>query len=315
MGKIYNRLTELVGNTPLLALASYSKTKAAGAKLLAKLEYFNPAGSVKDRIALAMIEDAEKSGRLKAGVTLIEPTSGNTGIGLAFVAAAKGYNLILTMPETMSLERRNLLKALGATLVLTPGAEGMKGAIAKAEALNKETPNTVVLQQFDNPANPAIHRSTTAEEIWRDTDGKVDILVGGVGTGGTISGAGARLKELKPSIKVVAVEPSDSPVLSGGSPGPHKIQGIGAGFVPRNYHRDVVDKIITVSNDDAIRTSRELAKTEGLLVGISSGAAAYAATSLALLPENSGKTIVVILPDTGERYLSTILYAFDEYPL
>ena len=315
MGKIYNRLTELVGNTPLLALASYEKTKSAGAKLLAKLEYFNPAGSVKDRIALAMIEDAEKSGRLKAGVTLIEPTSGNTGIGLAFVAAAKGYKLILTMPETMSLERRNLLKALGATLVLTPGAEGMKGAIAKADALNKETPNTVVLQQFDNPANPAIHRSTTAEEIWRDTDGKVDILVGGVGTGGTISGAGARLKELKPSIEVVAVEPTDSPVLSGGSPGPHKIQGIGAGFVPRNYHRDVVDKIITVSNDDAIRTSRELAKTEGLLVGISSGAAAYAATSLALLPENSGKTIVVILPDTGERYLSTILYAFDEYPL
>ncbi|MDR2423992.1 MAG: cysteine synthase A [Prevotellaceae bacterium] len=315
MEKIYNRLTELVGNTPLLALASYEKTKLTGAKLIAKLEYFNPAGSVKDRIALAMIEDAEKRGVLKTGVTIIEPTSGNTGIGLAFVAAAKGYKLILTMPETMSLERRNLLKALGATLVLTPGAEGMKGAIAKAEALHSETPNTVVLQQFDNPANPAIHYSTTAEEIWRDTDGKIDILVGGVGTGGTVSGAGQRLKELKPSVEVVAVEPTDSPVLSGGSPGPHKIQGIGAGFVPRNYNNSVVDKIITVSNDDAIRTSRELAKTEGLLVGISSGAATYAATTLALQPENSGKTIVVILPDTGERYLSTILYAFDEYPL
>jgi cysteine synthase A len=315
MGKIFQHLPDLIGNTPLLELSSYGKSKAIGARLIAKLEYFNPAGSVKDRIALAMIEDAEASGILKSGATIIEPTSGNTGIGLAFVAAAKGYKLVLTMPETMSIERRNLLKALGANLVLTPGSEGMKGAIARAETLRDETPGAVILQQFDNPSNPAVHYRTTAEEIWRDTDGKVDIIVAGVGTGGTVSGAGQRLKELNPDVKVIAVEPADSPVLSTGKPGKHKIQGIGAGFVPRNYNSKIVDRIITVSDDDAIRTSRELARTEGLLVGISSGAAAYAATTLAQLPENSGKTIVAVLPDTGERYLSTILYAFEEYPL
>ncbi|MDR0385427.1 MAG: cysteine synthase A [Prevotellaceae bacterium] len=315
MAKIFQHLTDLIGNTPLLELSSYGKSKSIEARLIAKLEYFNPAGSVKDRIALAMVEDAEKSGILKSGATIIEPTSGNTGIGLAFVSAAKGYKLILTMPETMSLERRNLLKALGATLVLTPGSEGMKGAITRAEALRSEMPDAVILQQFDNPSNPAIHYTTTAEEIWRDTDGKIDILVSGVGTGGTVSGTGLRLKELNPKVQTVAVEPADSPVLSTGTPGKHKIQGIGAGFVPRNYNSAVVDRIITVSDDDAIRASRELAKTEGLLVGISSGAAAYAATTLALLPENRGKSIVIILPDTGERYLSTILYAFEEYPL
>ncbi|GHV64599.1 cysteine synthase [Bacteroidia bacterium] len=315
MAKIFKQLTDLVGNTPLLELSSYEKSKSAEARLIAKLEYFNPAGSVKDRIALAMIEDAEKKGILKAGVTIIEPTSGNTGVGLAFVSSVKGYKLILTMPETMSLERRNLLKALGATLVLTPGAEGMKGAIAKAEAIRAETPGAIILQQFDNPANPDVHYRTTAEEIWRDTDGKVDILVGGVGTGGTISGAGKRLKELNPQLTVVAVEPADSPVLSGGAPGPHKIQGIGAGFVPRIYNSAVVDRIVQVSNDDAFRTGRELAKLEGLVVGISSGAAVFAATKVALEAKNKGKNIVVILPDTGERYLSTSLYAFDEYPL
>ena len=315
MSKIFTHLTDLVGKTPLLELTSYEKSKSAEARLIAKLEYFNPAGSVKDRIALAMIEDAEARHILTPGATIIEPTSGNTGVGLAFVSASKGYKLILTMPETMSLERRNLLKALGATLVLTPGSEGMKGAIAKAEALRDETPGAIILQQFDNPSNPDIHYRTTAEEVWLDTEGKVDIFVSGVGTGGTVSGAGKRLKELNPAVKIVAVEPSDSPVLSGGKPGPHKIQGIGAGFVPRNYDSAVVDEIVTVSNDDAIRTSRELAKTEGLLVGISSGAAAFAATTLALKPEHKGKHIVVVLPDTGERYLSTILYAFDEYPL
>jgi cysteine synthase A len=315
MAKIFQHLTDLIGNTPLLELSSYGKSKSITARLIAKLEYFNPAGSVKDRIALAMIEDAEAKGILKAGATIIEPTSGNTGIGLAFVSAAKGYKLTLTMPETMSLERRNLLKALGANLVLTPGSEGMKGAIAKAEALRNDTPNAVILQQFDNPSNPAIHYKTTAEEVWRDTEGKVDIFISGVGTGGTVSGAGQRLKELNPNVVVIAVEPADSPVLSTGKPGKHKIQGIGAGFVPQNYNSSVVDRIITVSDDDAIRTSRELAKTEGLLVGISSGAAAYAATALALAPENEGKTIVAVLPDTGERYLSTILYAFEEYPL
>jgi cysteine synthase A len=315
MAKIAKKLTDLVGNTPLLALNAFGQKRALAANLIGKVEYFNPLGSVKDRIALAMVEDAEAKGLLKRDSTIIEPTSGNTGIGLAFVAASKGYKLILTMPETMSVERRNLLKALGANLVLTPGAEGMKGAIAKAEALRSETPNAIILQQFDNEANPIIHEKTTATEIVRDTDGKVDILVSGVGTGGTVSGVGKRLKQLNPKVQIVAVEPADSPVLSGGNPGPHKIQGIGAGFVPKNFDRSVVDQIFTVSNDDAIRTSRELAKTEGLLVGISSGAATYAAAQLAKLPENEGKNIVVILPDTGERYLSTALYAFDEYPL
>lgn len=315
MAKIAKKLTELIGNTPLLELTEYNVSKDLKATLIGKLEYFNPAGSVKDRIALAMIEDAEAKGILKQGATIIEPTSGNTGVGLALVSAVKGYKLILTMPETMSLERRNLLKALGANLVLTPGPDGMKGAIAKAEELHKETQGSIILQQFENPANPAIHHRTTAEEIWRDTDGKIDLFVAGVGTGGTISGVGTGLKAHNPAIRIIAVEPSDSPVLSGGKPGPHKIQGIGAGFIPKIYNAEVVDEIIQVSNDHAIRTSRELAQTEGLLVGISSGAAAYAATQLAALPENAGKTIVVLLPDTGERYLSTVLYAFDEYPL
>jgi cysteine synthase A len=315
MATIAKKLTDLIGNTPLLELNAYRQLQGFDARIVAKLEYFNPAGSVKDRIALAMIETAEASGALRPGNTIIEPTSGNTGVGLAFVAASKGYPLILTMPETMSLERRNLLKALGATLVLTPGAEGMKGAIAKAQALRDETSGAVILQQFENPANPEVHKRTTAQEIWRDTDGAIDILVSGVGTGGTVSGVGEVLKRHNPAIRIVAVEPKDSPVLSGGNPGPHKIQGIGAGFVPKTYNAAVVDEIIPVSNDDAIRTSRELAKSEGLLVGISSGAAAYAATVLARRPEHRGKTIVAILPDTGERYLSTILYAFDEYPL
>jgi cysteine synthase A len=315
MAKIAKKLTDLIGNTPLLEVAAFSKLHSADAKIVVKLEYFNPLGSVKDRIALAMVEDAEKSGKLKAGAKIIEPTSGNTGIGLAFVAASKGYKLTLTMPDTMSAERRNLLKALGAELVLTPGAEGMKGAIAAAVKLQSETSDAVILQQFENPANPAVHSRTTAEEIWSDTDGKVDIIVSGVGTGGTVSGVGKRLKELNSKVQAIAVEPADSPVLSGGKPGPHKIQGIGAGFIPQTFDSAVVDKIIQVSNDNAIRTSRELAKTEGLLVGISSGAAAYAALQLALQPENKGKTIVAVLPDTGERYLSTILYRFDEYPL
>lgn len=315
MSKIAKKLTDLIGNTPLLELGSFAKSQKAGAHIIGKLEYFNPLGSVKDRIALSMIEDAEKSGILKPNSVLIEPTSGNTGIGLAFVSAAKGYRLILTMPETMSLERRNLLKALGAELVLTEGSKGMKGAIARAEELKAETPNSVILQQFENPANPAVHIRTTAEEIWRDTAGNVDIFVAGVGTGGTVSGTGKRLKQLNPKIQVVAVEPASSPVLSGGNPGAHKIQGIGAGFIPKTYDASVIDKIIQVENDDAIRTSRELAEIEGLLVGISSGAATYAALQLSKLPENKGKNIVAILPDTGERYLSTILYAFDEYPL
>ncbi|MDR1864219.1 MAG: cysteine synthase A [Bacteroidales bacterium] len=315
MAKIAKKLTDLVGNTPLLELAAYAKKQSLQALVIAKLEYFNPAGSVKDRIALSMVEDAEAKGILKSGATIIEPTSGNTGIGLAFVSASKGYKLILTMPETMSLERRNLLKALGATLVLTPGSEGMKGAIEKALSLKKEIEGSVILQQFENAANPAVHYATTAEEVWRDTDGKVDIFVSGVGTGGTVSGTGKRLKELNPQVKIIAVEPKDSPVLSGGSPGAHKIQGIGAGFVPKIFDRSVVDQIITVSNDEAIRTGRLLAETEGLLVGISSGAAVFAASELAKKTENKGKNIVVILPDTGERYLSTVLYAFDEYPL
>lgn len=315
MSKIAKKLTDLIGNTPLLELSNFNNKKAVGATIIAKLEYFNPGGSVKDRIALAMIEDAEKQGILKPGSLIIEPTSGNTGVGLALVAAAKGYQLTLTMPETMSIERRNLLKALGANIVLTPGAAGMQGAIDKAEALRNENPGSVILQQFENPANPATHKRTTAEEIWRDTDGQIDIFVAGVGTGGTISGTGARLKELNPDIRIVAVEPAGSPVLSGGKPGPHKLQGIGAGFIPKTYDAKVVDQVIPVENDNAIRTSRELAQTEGLLVGISAGAATYAATQLAAQPENKGKRIVVLLPDTGERYLSTELYAFDTYPL
>lgn len=315
MGKIAKKLTDLIGNTPLLELSNFNKKHGLGANVIGKLEYFNPASSVKDRIANAMIEEAEAAGVLKPDSELVEPTSGNTGIGLAFVAAAKGYKLTLTMPETMSIERRNLLKALGANIVLTPGPEGMKGAIAKAEELQKENPKVVILQQFANPANPEIHKKTTAEEIWRDTDGKVDIFVAGVGTGGTVSGVGEVLKKYNPDVKVYAVEPTDSPVLSGGKPGPHKIQGIGAGFIPKTYNADVVDEVLQVSNDDSIRTSRELAREEGLLVGISSGAAVYAASQLAKRPENKGKNIVAILPDTGERYLSTVLYAFEEYPL
>lgn len=315
MARIARQLTDLVGNTPLLEFSNFNASKGLKAQVIGKLEYFNPAGSVKDRIALAMIEDAEAKGLLKPGATIIEPTSGNTGVGLAFVSASKGYKLILTMPDTMSAERRNLLKALGARLVLTPGAEGMKGAIAKAEELRDATPGSIILQQFENPANPAVHIRTTAEEIWRDTDGKVDLFVAGVGTGGTVSGVGAGLKAHNPNVQIVAVEPSDSPVLSGGKPGPHKIQGIGAGFIPKTYNGEVVDKILQVTNDDAIRTSRELAGKEGLLVGISSGAAVYAAVELTKLPENEGKTIVALLPDTGERYLSTVLYAFEEYPL
>ena len=315
MLKVAKKLTDLIGNTPLLELSNFNNKKAVGATIIAKLEYFNPGGSVKDRIALAMLEDAEKQGILKPGSLIIEPTSGNTGVGLALVAAAKGYQLTLTMPETMSIERRNLLKALGANIVLTPGAAGMQGAIDKAEALRNENPGSVILQQFENPANPATHKRTTAEEIWRETDGQIDIFVAGVGTGGTISGTGARLKELNPDIRIVAVEPAGSPVLSGGKPGPHKLQGIGAGFIPKTYDAKVVDQVIPVENDDAIRTSRELAQTEGLLVGISAGAATFAATQLAAQPENKGKRIVVLLPDTGERYLSTELYAFDTYPL
>lgn len=315
MKKIAKNLTDLIGNTPLLELSNYNRKHELGATVIAKLEYFNPAGSVKDRIALAMIDDAERRGVLKPQATLIEPTSGNTGVGLAFVAAARGYHLILTMPETMSLERRNLLKALGAQLVLTPGAEGMTGAIKKAQELNEQIEGSVILQQFENPANPAAHVATTAEEIWRDTAGEVDIFVAGVGTGGTVSGVGKGLKSHNPAIKIVAVEPAGSPVLSGGKPGPHQLQGIGAGFVPKTYDASVVDEVIPVVDDDAIRTSRELTATEGMLVGISSGAAAWAATQLARRPENRGKNIVVLLPDTGERYLSTVLYDFEGYKL
>lgn len=315
MATIAKKLTDLVGNTPLLELNSYSATKNIDSPIIAKLEYFNPAGSVKDRVALNMILDAEEKGILKPGATIIEPTSGNTGVGLAFVSAVRGYKLILTMPETMSIERRNLVKAYGATVDLTPGSEGMAGAIKRAEQLRDETPGAVILQQFENPANPQAHYKTTAEEVWRDTDGKIDIFVGGAGTGGTVSGTGRRLKELNPNIKIVAAEPATSPVLSGGKPGPHKIQGIGAGFVPKTYDASVVDEVITVENDDAILTSRQLAATEGLLVGISSGCSVAAARILAQRPENKGKKIVAILPDTGERYLSTVLYAFEDYPL
>jgi cysteine synthase A len=315
MARIAKKLTDLIGNTPLLEFSNFNRIHGLNAHVIGKIEAFNPASSVKDRIALAMIEDAETKGILKPDSEIVEPTSGNTGIGLAFVSASKGYKLTLTMPETMSIERRNLLKALGANLVLTPGSEGMKGAIAKAVELKNANPKAVLLQQFENPANPAIHKKTTAEEIWNDTDGKIDIFVSGVGTGGTVSGVGEILKQRNPKVKIVAVEPADSPVLSGGKSGPHKIQGIGAGFVPQTYNGAVVDEIIPVANDDAIRTSRELAKQEGLLVGISSGAAAFAAVELAKRPENAGKNIVAILPDTGERYLSTVLFAFEEYPL
>ena len=313
MEKIANSALDLVGNTPLVELSRLGREAGAVARVVAKVELFNPAGSVKDRIALAMVEEAEARGTLRPGATIIEPTSGNTGVGLALISALKGYKLILTMPETMSVERQRLVAAYGAQVVLTPGAEGMKGAIARAEALLAEIPGSVMLQQFENPANPERHYRTTAEEIWRDTDGTADLFVAGVGTGGTVSGTGRRLKELNPGMEVVAVEPAASPVLSGGAPGPHRIQGIGAGFVPRNYDAAVVDRVIPVGDDEAIGTARLLAAHEGLLVGISSGAAAYAALQLAKREENRGKTIVVLLPDTGERYLSTLLYAFDEY--
>ena len=305
MAKIVKSLTELIGNTPLLSLTNYNKKHAPNAEIIVKMEYFNPAGSVKDRIGKALIEDAEQKGFLKPGSVIIEPTSGNTGIGLASVAAAKGYRVILTMPETMSIERRNLLKAYGAELVLTEGAKGMKGAIAKAEELAKEIPNSFIPGQFVNPANPAIHRATTGPEIWKDTDGKVDIFVAGVGTGGTVTGVGEYLKSQNPNVKIVAVEPADSPVLSKGVAGPHRIQGIGAGFVPDTLNTKVYDEVVTVEIDNALNTVKELAKNEGLLVGISSGAAVYAATQLASRPENKGKVIVALLPDTGERYLSS----------
>lgn len=308
MTKIAKSLTELIGNTPLLELSNYNRDEKLQAAVIAKLEYFNPGGSVKDRIGYAMIKDAEERGLIKPDSVIIEPTSGNTGIALAFVAATKGYRLILTMPETMSIERRNLLQALGAELVLTPGPEGMKGAIRKAEELAATLPHSYIPQQFNNPANPEIHRRTTAEEIWRDTGGGVDVFVAGVGTGGTVTGVGEILKKKKPGVRIIAVEPYESPVLSGGNPGPHQIQGIGAGFVPEVFDRSVIDEIIKVKGDEAYRTSRKLAKTEGLLVGISSGAAVFAATQIAKNPENKGKNIIALLPDNGERYLSTDLF-------
>ena len=315
MTKIAKKLTELIGNTPLLELNKFSSLKGLEQPIIAKIESFNPGGSVKDRVALAMIEDAEDKGLLKSGATIIEPTSGNTGVGLALVAAVKGYKLILTMPETMSIERRNLVKAYGATVKLTSGKEGMKGAIKAAEELRNSIPGSIILQQFENQANPQKHYATTGKEIWCDTDGTVDIFVAGVGTGGTISGVGKYLKEQNPNVKVVAVEPTTSPVLSGGQSGPHKIQGIGAGFIPSTYNSKYVDEIFQVDNDEAILTGRQLAQSDGLLVGISSGAAVFAASELAKRPENKGKRIVTLLPDTGERYLSTVLYAFEEYPL
>ena len=311
MAKIYKQITDLIGKTPLVELGKYSASKGLDTPIVAKVEFFNPGGSVKDRIALAMIEDAEKKGLLKPGATIIEPTSGNTGVGLALVSAVKGYHLILTMPETMSVERRNLVKAYGAQVKLTSGKDGMPGAIKAAEELRDSIPGSVILEQFENPANPAKHYATTGPEIWADTDGKIDIFVAGVGTGGTISGIGKYLKEQNPEVKVIAVEPATSPVLNGGKSGPHKIQGIGAGFIPKTYKDEVFD----VQNDDAIKAGRELAQSEGLLVGISSGASAFAASEIAKRPENKGKKIVALLPDTGERYLSTVLYAFDEYPL
>lgn len=313
MKKIVNSVLELVGDTPMVELERLGRDAGAVARVVAKVELFNPAGSVKDRVALAMVERAEADGTLRPGATIIEPTSGNTGVGLALVSTLKGYRLILTMPETMSVERRRLVAAYGAQVVLTPGAEGMKGAIARAQALREEIPGSVILQQFENPANPARHYRTTAEEIWRDTEGGIDLFVAGVGTGGTVSGTGRRLKELNPAVRIAAVEPASSPVLSGGASGAHKIQGIGAGFVPGNYDPSVVDLVVPVADDEAIATARLLASREGLLVGISSGAAAYAALQLAKREEYRGKTIVVLLPDTGERYLSTLLYAFDEY--
>ncbi|MBP3762131.1 MAG: cysteine synthase A [Ruminococcus sp.] len=305
---IYKKITDLIGGTPLLELGNIEKSENAGAKILAKLEYFNPAGSVKDRIAKAMIDDAEDKGLLKEGSVIIEPTSGNTGIGLSSVAAARGYRIIITMPETMSIERRNLMKAYGAELVLTDGSKGMKGAIAKAEELSKEIPNSFIPSQFTNPANPAVHEKTTGVEIWNDTDGKVDIFVAGVGTGGTLSGVGAYLKSKNPDVKIVAVEPANSPVLSEGKAGAHKIQGIGAGFVPDTLNTDIYDEIIKVENEDAFDTGRLIARKEGVLVGISSGAALWAALQLSKRPENKGKTIVALLPDTGERYLSTPMF-------
>lgn len=307
--RVYRKITDLIGGTPLLELTNYEKANELNAKIYAKLEYFNPAGSVKDRIAKAMLDDAEEKGLLKPGAVIIEPTSGNTGIGLASVAASRGYKVILTMPETMSVERRNLLKAYGAELVLTEGAKGMPGAIAKAKELAEQTPNSYIPSQFTNPANPAVHLKTTGPETWADTDGKVDIFVAGVGTGGTLSGVGAYLKSQNPNVKVVAVEPATSPVLSGGKAGPHKIQGIGAGFVPDTLNTDIYDEILPVQNEDAFATGRALARSEGVLVGISSGAAVFAAAQLAKRPENAGKVIVALLPDTGERYLSTPMFA------
>ena len=315
MTKIHKKITELIGGTPLVELPKFSAAKGLKKPLIAKVEFFNPGGSVKDRIALAMIETAERDGSLKPGATIIEPTSGNTGVGLALVAAVKGYKLILTMPETMSVERRNLVKAYGVEVKLTSGAEGMKGAIKAAEELRDSIPGSVILGQFDNSANPRKHYETTGVEIWNDTDGKVDVVVAGVGTGGTVSGIGKYLKEQNPDVQIIAVEPATSPVLSGGKAGSHKIQGIGAGFVPQTYDGEVVDEVVTVDNDDAIRAGRELARMDGMLVGISSGAAAFAAAEIAKRPGNEHKNIVVLLPDTGERYLSTVLYAFEEYPL